>query len=309
MKPPFDALLIASFGGPEKMEDIGPFLDNVLRGKNVPSKRRNEVAHHYEIFNGVSPINEQNREFRRLLEAEFKTHQIDLPIFWGNRNWKPYFPDVLRDMRTQGVKRALAYATSAYSSYSGCRQYLEDFERARNEIGEGAPEIEKIQSFYNHSNFLRTNILRVKEALSKLGEEVRNIHIAFTAHSVPTSMKETSDYVRELQFVAKKIAQNIQPQSWKVVYQSRSGSPDTPWLEPDINDHLKSLHGGVQNVIIAPIGFVSDHMEVLYDLDIQAKGQAERLGLRMVRAETVGNHPLIVSMVRELVEERFGGER
>jgi len=297
-----DALLLIAFGGPEKPADVLPFLENVLRGRNVPRERMLEVAEHYYHFGGVSPINGQMRELVPLVEAELCAHGPHLPVYWGNRNWHPMLADTVRKMRDDGVKHAVAFVMSAYSSYSGCRQYLEDIARAREAVGPGAPEIDKLRLFFNHPGFIEPMAEHVRRALAQLpaGE------LVFTAHSVPVSMAASSQYEAQLQEACRLVAEGVGGKKWRLVYQSRSGPPSQPWLGPDIGDYLRELHAkGVRDVVIAPIGFISDHMEVLYDLDTEARMLCEELGLNMVRAATVGNHPAFVSMIAELARERM----
>ncbi len=301
----YDALLVVSFGGPEGMDDVMPFLENVVRGRNVPRERLIGVAHHYEMFGGVSPINQQNRNLIAALKEELRTNGPELPIYWGNRNWHPMLPDTLREMARDGVKNALAFVTSAYSSYSSCRQYRQNIADAQAEVGPGgnAPNVEKLRAFYNHPLFIEANLDRIRSAFSQLRGVVD--HLAFTAHSIPESMAANCEYVAQLNETARLIAETLGVKNWKVVYQSRSGSPSQPWLGPDICDHLKQLKSdGITNVVIAPIGFVSDHMEVVYDLDVEAQSVAQELGLNVVRSATAGTHPLFVKMIRELILER-----
>jgi ferrochelatase len=302
----YDALLVVSFGGPERMDDVLPFLENVLRGRGVPRERLLAVAHHYELFGGVSPINEQNRRLIKSLREEFNAHHIQLPIYWGNRNWHPLLADTLREMRDDGIKRALAFVTSAYNSYSGCRQYRENIEAARAEVGEGAPAVEKLRAFYNHPGFVEPNVENLKAALREIPEERRtSARVAFTAHSIPASMAAGCDYEAQLMETCRLVAEGADAKSWRLVFQSRSGSPMQPWLEPDICDHLRALKTeGATDVVVHPIGFISDHMEVLYDLDTEARQVAEEIGVNMIRAATVGTHPAFVSMIRELILER-----
>ena len=302
----YDAVLILSFGGPEKPDDVIPFLENVLRGRGVPRERLLEVAEHYYHFGGKSPINDQNRALIAGLETELAHEGRRLPVYWGNRNWRPYLVDALRQMRADGVRRALAFVTSIFSSYSGCRQYLEDIERARSEAGDGAPEIDKLRSFYNHPLFIEAEVDRVRAALNQIPADSRaNARIIYTAHSVPVTMAQTSDYQKQLNESCRLVSESLGLADWQLVYQSRSGPPGQPWLEPDIGDVLRGLEPGA-HVVIAPIGFVSDHMEVLYDLDTEARAIAEERGLQMVRAATVGVHPKFLLMVRELILEKMG---
>ncbi len=307
MSSPYDAVLLLSFGGPEGMGEVMPFLENVLRGKNVPQERMREVASHYEHFGGVSPINEQNRALLAALREELAAEGPDLPVYWGNRNWYPYLADTLREMAGDGIKRALAFVTSAYGSYSGCRQYREDIVRAREEVGEAAPEVQKLRVYYNHPRFIEANAAQLAVAFDQLPDEARaGAALVFTAHSVPLAMASGSDYEAELREVAGLVAGAVGRTEWTFAYQSRSGPPSQPWLEPDIGDHLKALAArGVRDVVVAPTGFVSDHMEVIYDLDTEAQEKAKALGLRLVRAATAGTHPAFVSMIRELVVERM----
>ncbi len=302
----YDALLIVSFGGPEGMDDVIPFLENVTRGRNIPRERLAAVGEHYYQFDGISPINAQNRALIAALETELREHGPDLPIYWGNRNWHPLLTDTIRQMRNDGVQRALAFFTSAYSSYSGCRQYREDLKRAQAEVGPDAPAIDKIRVFYNHPGFIEPNIENLQKAIAQIPEDRRAAaHIAFTTHSLPQVMADNCDYVAQHLEACRLIATAVNHANWKLVYQSRSGPPHQPWLEPDIVDHLEQLKAdGVADVIIMPIGFISDHMEVLYDLDTEAAQAAQELGINLIRAATVGTHPLFISMIRELIMER-----
>lgn len=300
----YDALLVVSFGGPEKPEDVMPFLENVTRGRNIPRERLTEVAAHYQQLGGRSPINDQNRQLIAALGKELDEHGLKLPIYWGNRNWHPLLADTLREMRDDGVKRALAFVTSAYSSFSSCRQYRENIAAAQAAIGEGAPAVDKLRVFYNHPHFIAPSAERLTEALSRFPEKAK-VYVLFTAHSIPVAMAETSDYVKQLEETARLAAEASGVKHWKLVYQSRSGGPGQAWLEPDILEYLEKISAlGVRDVVIAPIGFISDHMEIIYDLDIEAKDLAIELGLTLVRAGTVGTHPGFISMIRELIEER-----
>lgn len=299
----YDALLVVSFGGPEGMDHVMPFLENVVRGRNVPRERLLGVAQHYEMFGGVSPINQQNRNLIAALKEELRANGPALPIYWGNRNWHPLLTDTMRQMTADGIKNALAFVTSAYSSFSSCRQYRQNVSDAQAAAGPGAPQIEKLRAFYNHPLFVEANVDRIRTACSQLNGEVE--HLAFTAHSIPESMAANSDYALQLEETGRLIAETLAVENWKIVYQSRSGSPSQPWLGPDICDHLKQLKDvGVRNVVLAPIGFVSDHMEVVYDLDVEAKQLAQELEINLVRAATAGTHPSFVKMIRELILER-----
>lgn len=310
MNQTYDALLVLSFGGPEGMNDVIPFLENVLRGRRVPKERMMEVAEHYYHFGGVSPISEQTRALIAALKRELEEHGPHLPIYWGNRNWHPFLKETMSEMKADGVRRALAFVTSAYSSYSGCRQYLEDIERAREEAGEGAPHVDKIRAFYNHPGFVEPNAENVRTALAQIPEERREeARLSFTAHSIPLIFARTSDYQAQLEETCRLVAERAGcSNKWQLVFQSRSGPPEVPWLSPDISDHLRDLkEEGVRDVVVAPVGFISDHMEVLYDLDTEARRVADELGLNMIRAATVGTHPLFVKMIRELILERTEG--
>ena len=299
----YDALLLVSFGGPERMDDVIPFLENVLRGRNVPRERMLQVAHHYELFDGVSPINQQNRELIAALEKELERNGPRLPIYWGNRNWQPLLPDTVERMAADGVENALAFVTSAYSSYSSCRQYLQNISDAQAKVGAHAPRIEKLRVFYNHPLFIEANVDHVRAVWKPAAT------LVFTAHSIPESMAANCDYAAQLTETASLIARALNIENWELVYQSRSGSPSQPWLGPDVSDHLRALADkGVKDVVVAPIGFVSDHMEVVYDLDYEAQKVAQELGMNMERARTAGTHPAFVKMIRELVLERINNE-
>lgn len=309
MTTEYDALLIVSFGGPEKKDDVLPFLENVLRGKNVPRERMLAVAEHYYEFGGVSPINEQIRELIAALKPEFERSGISLPIYWGNRNWHPMLADTMREMADAGVKRCLAFVHSAYSSYSGCRQYREDIERARQEVGDAAPVVDKIRVFFNHPDFIAVSADNVQSSLDELN--AGDAHLVFTAHSIPNGMADNCNYAVQLSEASRLIAEavGIPRERWHLAYQSRSGRPTDPWLEPDICDQLATLaEQGVKQVVVYPVGFLSDHLEVLFDLDTEAIAKAKELGMQMIRAATVGTDPRFISMVRELVEERMAEE-
>ena len=282
----YDALLLLSFGGPEGQDDVLPFLENVVRGRGVPRERLLEVAEHYRHFGGVSPINDQNRallaEIRTLLAAEGP----DLPVYWGNRNWHPFVEDTVATMKADGVRRALVFATSAYTSFSGCRQYQDDLARARESVGEGAPELDKLRHFFNHPGFVEPNADAVRAALASLPAP-DDARLVFTAHSIPETMEAASGpgghlYSTQLREAARLVATAVRGEGadFDVVWQSRSGPPSVPWLEPDVNDHLENLAAkGVTAVVVSPVGFVSDHVEVLWDLDAEAAETASRHGL------------------------------
>jgi protoporphyrin/coproporphyrin ferrochelatase len=310
----YDAILVVSFGGPESREDVIPFLENVLRGRNIPRERMLAVAEHYYHFEGKSPINQQTRELIAALEAELERNGPKLPIYWGNRNWHPLLPETLRQMKKDGIQRALAFVTSAYSSYSGCRQYREDIARARSEVGAGEPEVEKLRAFFNHPAFIEATVERVGDALRAVPADAReNVQIVYLAHSIPVSMADSSDYVKQLEEVRGLVSGALGQKNDVLVYQSRSGAPGQPWLEPDILDYLRRVEAEnlASALVLAPIGFISDHMEVVYDLDVEARKLCDSLGLPMTRARTVGVHPKFIGMIRELILERVnpGSER
>lgn len=307
MPHPYDAVLLLSFGGPEGPGDVLPFLENVLRGKRVPRERMLEVAEHYHLFGGVSPINAQNRALLAALVPELRNHGIDLPVYWGNRNWYPLLADTVRQMADDGARRALAFVTSAFSSYSGCRQYLEDIERARADVGPSAPDIEKLRLFHNHPGFIETVAHRVRTAFESLPEQARaGASLIFTAHSLPQAMSNGCAYVAQLQDACALVAERVGRADWELVYQSRSGPPSQPWLEPDVCAHLRSVRErGFRDVVLVPIGFLSEHMEVIYDLDVEAAEVCREIGLNLIRAPVVGCHPRFVAMIRELIEERL----
>ena len=302
----YDAILILSFGGPESAADVIPFLENVLRGKNVPRERMLEVAEHYYLFGGKTPINDQVRSLIRALEAELAEKGPRLPVYWGNRNWHPLLAGTLAEMRGAGVRKALAFVTSAFGSYSGCRQYLENIEQARAGAGPGAPEIDVLRKFFNHPGFIEPMIERTRDAL-ELAHSPAN-RLLFTAHSVPLAMAAASPYVEQLREACRLVAGGVGRADWQLVYQSRSGPPSQPWLEPDVSDAIRQVKSeGVDEVVLVPVGFLSDHMEVLYDLDVEARDLARGLDMQLVRAGTVGIHPRFIAMIRELIEERVHG--
>jgi len=281
----YDALLLISFGGPEGPEDVIPFLENVLRGRNVPRERMLAVAEHYYHFEGRSPINQQCRELINALAPH-----VPLPVYWGNRNWHPMLADTVGKMKDQGVKRALAIATSAFGSYSGCRQYREDIAAA----GAGF-SIEKVPPYWNHPGFIDAMADNVGEALAKLP----GADVVYTAHSIPLSMAQASPYEQQLRAAAQLVNQQLGLGEPEFAFQSRSGPPTQPWLEPDIGDYIRATAS--KRLVVVPIGFLSDHMEVLYDLDLEAADLARQLGVEMVRAATVGTHPKFVAGLADIV--------
>jgi ferrochelatase len=309
---PYDAFLLVSFGGPEGPADVLPFLRNVTAGRAVPEERLAQVAEHYHLFGGVSPINQQCRDLAAAIEKDFAAVGIGLPVYWGNRNWQPYLADTLARMAADGVRRALAFVTSAYSSFSSCRQYLDDIERARAATGPAAPQVDKIRQFYNHPGFIGPHAAAVAQAASTLGGQP--FDLVFTAHSIPAAMSAASGpaggaYPAQLAEAARLVAAELGYQRpWRLAYSSRSGPPAQPWLEPDVNDCLAELAAsGSKAVVVSPIGFVSDHMEVKFDLDVEAAQTAAGLGLAFARAGTPGTDARFVSMISELVRERTDG--
>lgn len=326
---PYDGILLASFGGPEGQDDVLPFLRNVTRGRGIPDERLEEVAHHYRAFGGVSPINEQNRQLKAALEAELARRGIDLPVYWGNRNWAPFLPEALRAANAAGHRQLLAIATSAYSSYSSCRQYREDFAAALAETGlTDTVRIDKVRQFFDSPGFVAPFVDGVRAGLAELRARVpdidaqREIRILFSTHSIPSADAERSGpaarefgpggaYAAQHRAVAATVMRRQGADSavpWELVYQSRSGPPSLPWLEPDINDRIEALAAeSVRAILIVPLGFVSDHMEVMWDLDQEATHTAERLGMHAVRVPTPGVSPEYVSGLIDLVVERRDG--
>ncbi|MBM4000005.1 MAG: ferrochelatase [Planctomycetes bacterium] len=309
MTRPYDCLLILSFGGPNGPEDVMPFLRNVLRGRDVPNDRMREVAEHYLRFGGVSPINAANRALIESVRREIDRRNWRLPVYWGNRNWHPLLADTVRAMRDDGMRAALAFTTSAFSSYAGCRQYLEDIDRAIAEVGEDAPRIQKIRPYFNHPAFIDACVDRARRAIDRLPIADRHrVEVLYSAHSIPRSMASACDYAAQLEDVARTISDALGIVQWRLVYQSRSGPPSQPWLEPDVRDVIRARHAArdLSPIAIVPIGFVSDHMEVIYDLDHEARELCDALRIPMVRAETAGTHPCFIGMVCDLVEEMQG---
>jgi protoporphyrin/coproporphyrin ferrochelatase len=320
--PDYDAFLLVSFGGPEGPGDVLPFLENVTRGRRIPAERLAAVAEHYYAFGGVSPINQQCRDLLQAVGKNFTTAGVDLPLYWGNRNWQPYLADTVQQMAADGVRRAIAFVTSAYGSYSSCRQYLDDIERARAEVGVAAPVIDKIRHYFNHPGFIEPLVTGTRAALARLPAGTRDgAHLVFTAHSIPEAMAAASGppsaaprtaaqgrYVTQLTEASRLVAGQVSGHPWELVYQSRSGPPTQPWLGPDVCDHLEELAAaGAPAAVLVPVGFVSDHMEVRHDLDVEARQVAGRLGLPLERAATPGTDPRFVGMITELVRERVKG--
>jgi len=317
---PYDAVLLLSFGGPEKPEDVVPFLENVTRGRGIPRERLEQVGEHYFLFGGRSPINDQNRALIAALENDLAEQGLDLPVYWGNRNWEPYLVDAVRQMAADGVRRAVCVATSAYSSWSSCRQYLDNLDAAIAEVPD-APRIDKVRPYFNHPGFVAAVVDRTVEALADLPEEVRDAaRLVFVTHSIPTSMNDQSGpeggaYLAQHLDVAAVVADRVARatgvvRDHELVFCSRSGAPHVPWLGPDVNDRLEELRAeGVPAVVMVPVGFVSDHMEVVYDLDTEALATAQRLGLPARRAGTAGVDRRFVAALRDLVLERAATER
>jgi ferrochelatase len=313
--PDYDAFLLVSFGGPEGPDDVMPFLENVTRGRGIPRERLAAVAEHYYDAGGVSPINQRCRDLLAALGKDFAAAGLDLPIYWGNRNWAPYLTATVADMAAAGVRRAVAFVTSAYGSYSSCRQYSEDIAAACAQAGPGAPRIDKLRHFFNHPGFIEPFAEHTRAAIESLPADVRpDVPLVFTAHSVPEAMAASSGpppgglYQAQLAEASRLIAQRAGgAHPWHLAYQSRSGPPSQPWLGPDVRDHLEDLaRSGAAAAVLVPVGFVCDHMEVIHDLDVEAAQTAERAGLRLARAATPGSHPRFVSMITELVAERAG---
>ncbi|MEP7091126.1 MAG: ferrochelatase [Nocardioidaceae bacterium] len=318
---PYDALLLVSFGGPEKADDVLPFLENVTRGRGIPRERLEEVGEHYHLFGGRSPINDQNRQFIGAVEQDLASSGIGIPVYWGNRNWDPYLADTLARMKADGVERAACLVTSAYSSYSSCRQYRENLADAVASVGAGVPRLDKLRHYFNHPGFVEPMVDATLTALADLGDGVRrDAHILFVTHSIPTSMNDTSGpeggaYVAQHRSVGEEISERLRQETGhrypaELVFCSRSGPPQMPWLEPDVNDRIEELaEAGVGGVVVVPIGFVSDHMEVIFDLDTEARTTAEKVGVEFARAATAGLDPRFVAMVRDLLLERAAVER
>jgi len=317
---PYDALLLVSFGGPEKQADVVPFLENVTAGRGIPRERLEVVGEHYALFGGRSPINDLNRDLLAGIEADLAAAGIDLPVYWGNRNWDPYLVDAVRRMEEDGVTRAACFVTSAYSSWSSCRQYRENLFDAVAAVP-GAPVLDKLRHYFNHPGFVEPVVDGVLASLAELPAELRDsARLVFVTHSIPLAMADSAGpeggaYVAQHLDVAAEVAARVAQaagveRDHALVYCSRSGPPQVPWLEPDVNDHLETLAAeGVRAVVMVPIGFVSDHMEVVYDLDTEALATAERLGLAAVRSATAGADPRFVAMVRDILVERAAIER
>lgn len=297
-----DAVLVLSFGGPEGPDDVLPFLERVLRGRPVPPERKQAVAEHYFRRGGVSPIQEQNRVLVSALQRELDTAGVGLRVYWGNRNWHPFLEEALRRMRDDGIRRALVFVTSAYSSYSSCRQYLGDMDDARRAVGPGAPALVKLRQFFDHPGFIEPWADAVAAARAEAGPDAP---VLFSAHSLPSAMAAWAAYEAQLRQTAELVAARAGVPAWRLVFQSRSGPPAQPWLQPDVCEAIAALPGQTRSVVVAPIGFVSDHMEVVNDLDEDAAAAARRRGVRFVRAATPGTDPRFVAMIRELIAEHL----
>ena len=327
---PFDALLLVSFGGPEKPEDVVPFLENVTRGRGIPKERLEQVGEHYFHFGGRSPINDQCRALLAAIREDLAGAGIDVPVYWGNRNWDPYLTETLQQMADDGITRAACFVTSAYSSWSSCRQYRENLWDAVEPLGgpDGSPvQLQKLRHYFNHPGFVEPNTDAVLAALAELPDDVRgDAHLVFVTHSIPTAMSGTSGdperdweegsaYVAQHLDVARTIVDRVAEETgtrheMALTYCSRSGSPHVPWLEPDVNDHLTAVkEAGARAAVVIPVGFVSDHMEVVYDLDTEALATAREIGLPATRAATAGTDARFVAMVRDLLVERATLER
>lgn len=319
---PYDAVLLLSFGGPEGPDDVLPFLRNVTRGRGIPDERLAAVAEHYHHFGGRSPINDQNRALLAALRGELAARGLDVPVGWGNRNWAPFATDALRELHDGGARRVLAVVTSAYGSYSGCRQYREDVARSVAALAaEGrALRVDKVRAYYNTPGFARANAATILDAYGALGATGSPAPLVLVTHSIPTTMEDASgrraaSYRAQHLDLAAVLAEEVgralgATPAWQLAYCSRSGPPTQPWLEPDVNDVLRDLRAaGAPGVVLAPIGFVSDHMEVVYDLDTEARETADGLGLPMARAATAGTHPAFVASLVDLAVERAAAER
>lgn len=308
----YDCIIYFSFGGPTKSDEVIPFLKNVTKGRNIPEERLNKVAEQYMLFGGKSPINDQNKKTIELLEKSLLNDGIELPIFFGNRNWEPFIGETLLEITQKGYKHPLVFVTSAYSSYSGCRQYLDDLERARifvSENGLTPPDYQKIRLFYNHPNFIKAWVESINQKI--FTDSINPDCILFSAHSIPLEMASKCDYELQLKETANLIYSNLEIDvPYHMVYQSRSGNPSTPWLTPDINDKMADLAKGrrIKNILVAPIGFISDHMEIIFDLDTQAKATAEELGITLHRAATISDSDYFVEMITQLIQEELVGQ-
>ncbi|MDQ1735477.1 MAG: protoporphyrin/coproporphyrin ferrochelatase [Pseudonocardiales bacterium] len=312
----FDALLLLSFGGPQGPDEVMPFLRKVTSGRGIPAERLAEVAKHYLHYDGISPITAQNEALIEAIRAEFSRRGLAVPVYFGNRNWHPFLADTARQMVADGVRNALVLATSATASYSGCRQYREDLASTSAELGATAPTFTKVRHYFDHPGFITANADGVRQALFGLSESARaTARLVFTAHSIPESMNAGSGpsgglYLGQQRTTARLVAEAVRGPAaeYDLVWQSRSGPPQVAWLEPDVNDHLRTLAAdGITDVVVVPTGFISDHMEVVWDLDNEARDTANELGMGFVRAATAGTHPAFVSGLVDLFEEYLSG--
>jgi ferrochelatase len=311
VKQSYEAVLLISYGGPEKPDDVLPFLENVLAGTHVPRERIVEVARRYDLFGGVSPVNAESRALVAALVTELNEHGPHVPVYWGNRHWHPFLAEAIQQMADDGVRRAVAFVTSAFGSYPGCRRYLEEIEAARQSVGPDAPQIDKLRLFYNHPGFIESTCDRVRAALGEIPAERRpEARIVYTAHSIPVPMARKCRYEAQLHEACRLVSERLDRADWALVYQSRSGRPSDPWLEPSLGDHLRQLadEGTVRDLVIAPIGYLYENMEIVYDLDVEAASLCDQLGLNVVRSAVVGAHPRFVTMIRELILERTEDE-
>ncbi|MBC7795904.1 MAG: ferrochelatase [Pyrinomonadaceae bacterium] len=305
----YEAILFVSFGAPEKHSDVMPFLRNVVKGRGVPDERLLEVAENYELFGGKSPLTEQNREIIEKLKASLAENGVDLPVYFGNRNWNPFLSEAMSEMKRDNVKNAVAFVTSAYSSYSGCRQYREDVEKAKLEADFTELETYKLPVFYHKPLFIEANAEHLQNELDKIPSERRkDAQVIFTAHSIPLSMSANCNYLEQLTETCRRVAETVGHENYQLAFQSRSGSPQVPWLEPDVNDALRELEN-VQDVVIHPIGFLSDHIEVMYDLDTQAKATAHDLNMNFYRVKTVGTNPKFIKVITDSIIAGLRGEK
>lgn len=305
----YDSILIVSFGGPESKEEVIPFLENVTRGRNVPRSRLEQVAEHYYHFGGKSPINSQNLALIDALRKRLNESGPDLPIYFGNRNWSPYITEALTTMQKDGKYKALSFFTSLFSCYSGCRQYQENIKNAQSSLHGKVPEVDKLRMGFNHPRFIAAMKSRIESSLDQIPKGRRELaHLVFTAHSIPLSMAERSSYQLQLNEAARLISGAVGNFNFNICFQSRSGPPQVKWLEPDINEKIRALsEEGVKDLVVVPLGFVSDHLEVLYDLDVEAAQTAAELGINFVRSQSVGTHPEFIEMIRDLIIERIEG--
>lgn len=306
MKSKKEAVFFISFGGPEKREEIRPFLEIVTRGRRIPPERIDEVAHHYETIGGASPINAITRRQAEDLEKALARTDTPWPVYIGNRNWHPFLEDTLRKMAADGIQRTVGFITAAHRTEASWERYINAVEEARQRIGAGAPSIEYVDPWFEHPLFIEAIAARVQDVVQRLSPSDQNrLAWVFTAHSIPTPMAEASSYVRELRRTAELVARKFSQKTWALGYTSRSGKPTDPWLEPDVCDWIREeAKKGVRDILAIPIGFIADHVEVLYDLDVEAQDAARAAGVRLLRAQTVGDHSMFIQMISDVVRER-----